>query len=119
MRLVRELQRAARLRQIDGKQVVRIGRHYVHRVVDDERLPFVSVRDAGAERGDDVEVLNVGRVDRVERAVAEVAVVAGRHPPFGVRQIGNQVRGRRRAGDAALRRPSRASCFRFLATADS
>ena len=31
----------------------------------------------------DVQILGVGGVDRVERAVAQSAVVAGRHPPFG------------------------------------
>ena len=43
---------AARLREIDGDQVVGERRDHVHRVVDDERLSFMAVRDAGAQRGD-------------------------------------------------------------------
>ena len=48
--------------------------------------------------------IHVGGGDRVERAVAEVAVVAGRHPPFGPERRRDQTHRRRRPGHGAAGR---------------
>ena len=91
MRLVDPLHRAARLGEIDGDEIVGKRRHDVHRVAEDQRLSFVAMRDAGRERRDDVQVHDVRRLDGVERAVAEVAVVARRHAPLAGGDLGDEM----------------------------
>ena len=103
MRLVDPFHGAARLGQIDGDEIVRERRDDVHRVVEHERLSFVALRHAGRERRHHVEVHDVGGLDRVEGAVAQVAVVAGRHPPLARGNVRHEPHGGRRAGHAALR----------------
>src|SRR5262249_53236544 len=71
------------------------------RVVDDERLSFVSAEHAGREGPRDVEILRVGRRDLRERAVATRRVIARGKSPLasGI--------GRRRHGDLRVRDQAR------------
>ena len=99
VRLVDPLHRAARFGEIDGDEIVGKRRDDVHRVAEDERLSLVAMRHAGRERRHDVQVHDVRRLDGVERAVAKIAVVAGRHAPLAGRDVGDEMNrsARRRA----------------------
>ena len=101
--LVDELHRSGRLGEIDGDQVVGIGRDDVHRVVDNQRLPFVAMGDAGRDGGQHPEIRNVVGLELRERAEAGVGVIAARQPPVAVRQGRHQVDPRQRSAEIGHR----------------
>jgi len=91
MWFVNPLHGAARLGEVNRDQIVGEWRDDVHCVAEDERLPLVTVGNAGRERRDYVQVHDVRGLDRVECAVAKIAVVAGRHTPLAGGDVGHEM----------------------------
>ena len=82
LRMKNPLLRHTWFRDVVGDQVVGERGHYVYRVIHDQRLAFVSVRNAGRHGCGDVEILHIPRVDLVQRTIPRVGVIAGRHRPL-------------------------------------
>ena len=75
-------QRLAHLCQIDRVRDIRIRRHDVHRVADDERLSLVSTQHTGRECPHHAQVCGVLRCYRGQLAVARAGIISRRHLPF-------------------------------------
>ena len=109
LRAVLPLERKARLREIQRVRHVRIRRDDVHRVVDDERLAFVSAQHAGGDGPCDLQILRIRRGDVTQLGVSRVRVIAAGHGPASglpdardrdarVRSVGDGRRARRGCG---------------------
>ena len=83
-RPVLPFQRIAFLLQIERVQHIRIRRDDIHRVVHDQRLTFMSAKDAGGERPDGVQPRGVLRIDECQTAVTRGGVVLRGHRPLAV-----------------------------------
>ena len=73
-------------RKIERNQVIGKGGNNIQRIIYDQRLAFVAVRYARRGGRHDMKILNVARVDLIERAEPGVPVITGRHGPLAVGQ---------------------------------
>ena len=95
-RVVRPLERAIGVRQVDRVHVVRVRCHDVHGAAHHQRRALVAAVDARREGPGHPELPRVLRGDLVERAVARVGVVAAGKGPFagtGSARLAERIRG--------------------------
>jgi hypothetical protein len=88
--------RRAGLREIERIDDVRIRRHDVHRVADDDRCGFMAANHAGGKCESELEVFDVAAGDLAKLAVARVGVILTGHGPFGTLGSGRLCEGNRR-----------------------
>ena len=81
--------RCAFLRQVERKHDVRERAVHVHHRADDQRVPFMTVQNAGRERPGGLEVLHVRLVDLGKRAVTLQVGSPTRHRPLSRCALGD------------------------------
>ena len=120
--LISPFQRRGGLLEAESVEVIRIGRHDVHRAANDDRSRLVSLGQTGRKREGKPEIGGIAHVDLVERAESRARVVFRWMQPLAIvarEPAGNS----RHAGPAAPRarggRPDRVpDCTPFAASVE-
>ena len=68
--------------EVEREHVVRKWRRQVHGVADDQRATFMAAKHTGGERPNRMEVLHIGSIDLIKRAITLVSIIARGHNPL-------------------------------------